>query len=176
MKTNIAAVSYHPRILSPKYGQTGNVKPKLNQLIALVFENVVDEKTTSESEASRQELWGGNSSGRFVRRYFSYLSPFFTFFPHCRTWSQGMLVLHVNLNFATSMQIFEKLSLHVQIEIDYIRILLAGRRANLFSNTNSLNKTCYRNQPKSNAACTQLRKNRFLMSAKNPLSPPPRCI
>ena len=49
-----------------------------------------------------------------------------------------MLVLHANLNFATSMQIFEKLSLHVQIEIDYIRILLAGRRANLFSNTNSL--------------------------------------
>ena len=27
MKTNMAAASYHPRILSPKYGQTGNVKP-----------------------------------------------------------------------------------------------------------------------------------------------------
>ena len=27
MNTNIAAASYHPRILSPKYGQTGNVKP-----------------------------------------------------------------------------------------------------------------------------------------------------
>ena len=26
MKTNMAAMSYHPRILSPKYGQTGNVK------------------------------------------------------------------------------------------------------------------------------------------------------
>ena len=39
-----------------------------------------------------------------------------------------MLVLHVNLNFATSMQIFEKLSLHVQIEIDYIRISV-GRTA-----------------------------------------------
>ena len=24
---NMAAASYHPRILSPKYGQTGNVKP-----------------------------------------------------------------------------------------------------------------------------------------------------
>ena len=27
MKTSIAAASYHPLILSPKYGQTGNVKP-----------------------------------------------------------------------------------------------------------------------------------------------------
>ena len=27
MKTNMAAASYHPRIVSPKYGQTGNVKP-----------------------------------------------------------------------------------------------------------------------------------------------------
>ena len=27
MKTNLATASYHPRILSPKYGQTGNVKP-----------------------------------------------------------------------------------------------------------------------------------------------------
>ena len=27
--------------------------------------------------------------------------------------------LHVNLNFAMSMQIFEELILHVQIEIDY---------------------------------------------------------
>ena len=27
MKTNMAAASYHPRILSPKYGQTGKVKP-----------------------------------------------------------------------------------------------------------------------------------------------------
>ena len=27
MKTNKAAPSYHPRNLSPKYGQTGNVKP-----------------------------------------------------------------------------------------------------------------------------------------------------
>ena len=27
MNTNIAAASYHRRILSPKYGQTGNVKP-----------------------------------------------------------------------------------------------------------------------------------------------------
>ena len=27
MNTNVAAASYHPRILSPKYGQTGNVKP-----------------------------------------------------------------------------------------------------------------------------------------------------
>ena len=27
MNTNIAAASYHPRILSLKYGQTGNVKP-----------------------------------------------------------------------------------------------------------------------------------------------------
>ena len=27
MKTNVAAASYHSRILSPKYGQTGNVKP-----------------------------------------------------------------------------------------------------------------------------------------------------
>ena len=27
MNTNIAAASYHPRILSPKYGQTGNLKP-----------------------------------------------------------------------------------------------------------------------------------------------------
>ena len=27
MNTNMAAASYHPRILSPKYGQTGNVKP-----------------------------------------------------------------------------------------------------------------------------------------------------
>ena len=27
MNTNIAAASYHSRILSPKYGQTGNVKP-----------------------------------------------------------------------------------------------------------------------------------------------------
>ena len=27
MKTNMAAASYHLRILSPKYGQTGNVKP-----------------------------------------------------------------------------------------------------------------------------------------------------
>ena len=26
MKTNMAAASYHPRILSLKYGQTGNVK------------------------------------------------------------------------------------------------------------------------------------------------------
>ena len=27
MKTNMAAASYHPRILSPKYWHTGNVKP-----------------------------------------------------------------------------------------------------------------------------------------------------
>ena len=27
MKTNMAAESYHTRILSPKYGQTGKVKP-----------------------------------------------------------------------------------------------------------------------------------------------------
>ena len=27
MNTNMAAASYHPRILSSKYGQTGNVKP-----------------------------------------------------------------------------------------------------------------------------------------------------
>ena len=27
MKTNMAAVSYHPQILSPKYGQMDNVKP-----------------------------------------------------------------------------------------------------------------------------------------------------
>ena len=27
MKTNMAAASYHPRIVSPKYRQTGNVKP-----------------------------------------------------------------------------------------------------------------------------------------------------
>ena len=27
MKTNMAAVSYHPWILSPKYGQMSNVKP-----------------------------------------------------------------------------------------------------------------------------------------------------
>ena len=27
MNTNMAAASYHPRIVSPKYGQTGNVKP-----------------------------------------------------------------------------------------------------------------------------------------------------
>ena len=27
MKTNLAAASYRSRILSPKYGQTGNVKP-----------------------------------------------------------------------------------------------------------------------------------------------------
>ena len=27
MNTNIAAASYHPRILSPKFGQTSNVKP-----------------------------------------------------------------------------------------------------------------------------------------------------
>ena len=27
MKTNVAAASYHPRILIPKYGQTDNVKP-----------------------------------------------------------------------------------------------------------------------------------------------------
>ena len=27
MNTNMAAASYHPRILSPKYGQTGNIKP-----------------------------------------------------------------------------------------------------------------------------------------------------
>ena len=27
MKTNMAAASYHLRILSPKYGQMGNVKP-----------------------------------------------------------------------------------------------------------------------------------------------------
>ena len=26
MKTNMAAASYHQRIFSPKYGQTGNVK------------------------------------------------------------------------------------------------------------------------------------------------------
>ena len=39
------------------------------------------------------------------------------------------------------MQIFEKLSLHAQIEMDYIRILLARRRANLFPNTNSLKKS-----------------------------------
>ena len=27
MMTNMATASYHPRISSPKYGQTGNVKP-----------------------------------------------------------------------------------------------------------------------------------------------------
>ena len=27
MKTNMAAASYHPRILSPKYEHPGNVKP-----------------------------------------------------------------------------------------------------------------------------------------------------
>jgi len=27
MMTNMTAASYHPRILSPNYGQTGNVKP-----------------------------------------------------------------------------------------------------------------------------------------------------
>ena len=27
MKTNMATASYQPQILSPKYGQTGNVKP-----------------------------------------------------------------------------------------------------------------------------------------------------
>ena len=27
METNMAAASYHSRILNPKYGQTGNVKP-----------------------------------------------------------------------------------------------------------------------------------------------------
>ena len=27
MKTDMTAASYHSRILSPKYGQTGNVKP-----------------------------------------------------------------------------------------------------------------------------------------------------
>ena len=27
MKTNMAAASYHPRILSPKYEHSGNVKP-----------------------------------------------------------------------------------------------------------------------------------------------------
>ena len=27
MKTNMAAASYQPRTLSPKYGQTGKVKP-----------------------------------------------------------------------------------------------------------------------------------------------------
>ena len=26
-QTNMTAVSYHPRILSPKYGQTANEKP-----------------------------------------------------------------------------------------------------------------------------------------------------
>ena len=58
-------------------------------------------------------------------------------------------VIHANLNFAVSfsfhelhmrsMQIYEKLILHLQIKIDF-SILLAERRAGLFSSTNSLNK------------------------------------
>ena len=38
-----------------------------------------------------------------------------------------------------SMQIYEKLILHLQIKIDF-SVLLAERRAGLFSSTNSLNK------------------------------------
>ena len=30
----------------------------------------------------------GHPTARFFRRYFSYLTPFFAFFPHCGAWSQ----------------------------------------------------------------------------------------
>ena len=30
-----------------------------------------------------------NRSARFARRYFSYLTAFFAFFPHCVAWSQA---------------------------------------------------------------------------------------
>ena len=31
----------------------------------------------------------GHPSARFFRRYFSYLTPFFAFSPHCRAWSRA---------------------------------------------------------------------------------------
>ena len=37
MNTNMAAASYHPRIVSPKYGQTGNVKPLTANCRSLSF-------------------------------------------------------------------------------------------------------------------------------------------
>ena len=54
------------------------------------------------SEASREAVWGGGGecgaalspspghrSAHFLRRYFSYLTPFFAFFSHCRAWSRA---------------------------------------------------------------------------------------
>ena len=50
----------------------------------------------SVSEASREVVRRGERisspryrSARFARRYFSYLTPFFAFFPHYGAWSQA---------------------------------------------------------------------------------------
>ena len=55
----------------------------------------------SAIEASREVVWGGkrvappfppspgHRSARFFRRYFSYLTPFFAFFPDCGAWSRA---------------------------------------------------------------------------------------
>ena len=55
----------------------------------------------SASEASREAVWRGGKCGatlspspghrsaHFLRRYFSYLTPFFAFFSHCGAWSRA---------------------------------------------------------------------------------------
>ena len=49
MKTNMTAASYHPLILSPKHGQTGNVKP-LSANRSLSEKNVSSESSDKISQ------------------------------------------------------------------------------------------------------------------------------
>ena len=59
----------------------------------------------------------GHPSARFFRRYFSYLTPFFAFFPHCGAWSR------VNDSYAMKL---EKLPLNDKITASCLQHIIVN--------------------------------------------------
>ena len=59
----------------------------------------------------------GHPSAHFLRRYFSFLTPFFAFFPHCGAWSQ------VNDSYAMKL---EKLPLNDKITASCLQHIIVN--------------------------------------------------
>ena len=94
MKTYIAAVSYHPRILSPKYGQTGNVKPltaNRSLSFAVTWPNLDLKDSISWLHCYLKMSWmkkqhrrakqADRNSGEATAQIASFVEPVFCLFP-----------------------------------------------------------------------------------------------
>ena len=77
-------------------------------------------KRSASANRSWEAVWWGERLAfpphqlhrwaRFARRYFSCLTPFFAFFPHCRAWSQAILILDDRLGAKRSRKTLNRVS------------------------------------------------------------------